>query len=385
MALDDKKLEDQIRTEFVETLPAMVHVSGSPINPFTLNGRSTVSLNTIEQYRKNGFMLFRKWLRQKDYPLTCLPCYVDAFEFVSWFTQGEHSNENSTLSYSRATYRLYRASLWWWIHEEMPLSPNFHFACCELVEDSSGRHKNYKFDRKKTTALRLKKFPQDDFDLVVNWLENAKRLSIAKCLVNCLKASLLTGLRPHEWKYSAIFDRKDSKDIYRTILAVPNSKHSNGRATGDARLLDITDFHPDDIQIIRNYVDLCSYWGEDWENKDRQMIKAMSQVNKTLWPRRKKVYMLYSCRHQAIANFKTKYDTATIATIVGHGSSNTAGEHYGRKRVGYSALRSIPKPVKGELEKSIKREHARIIKERKKHAGEYRNIRKTEKVNDVHI
>lgn len=361
-----KSFEDSVREEFVAKLPKVKHFPGNPMNDFTGGKASTISEKTLEQYVRIGSMLFNRFLKDFGLPNTVTESEVNPIDFARWFIQGNGSRgRNDGQPLSKSTYRLYRAAVWWFIGDRMQDHTNFDEACQFMKKDSENTSRNYAFERKQTTALRLKKFPEKDFIAVIEWLEQARKVAISNAMIYFLKASLLTGLRPHEWEYAALYER-GSEGNRKIILAVPNSKHSNGRATGDARLIDISSFHEEDYEVIKQNIKICERWRGKWASKDKEMSRIFKKINKELWPRRKKQYMLYSCRHQAIANLKVVYDKATIAAIVGHGSTNTAGEHYGRRRSGSSSVRSLPKPVEGELNMSLVREHSRLVEKERK-------------------
>ncbi|WP_035271569.1 site-specific integrase, partial [Desulfonatronum thiodismutans] len=62
--------------------------------------------------------------------------------------------------------------------------------------------------------------------------------------------------------------------------------------------------------------------------------RLLQRVNRKLFPKRKRI-VLYSTRHQAIANQKAAHnDPAATAVFAGHGVVDTATEHYGKRRVG---------------------------------------------------
>ena len=364
---NNEKFEEKIRRDFVSSLPKVNHFKGDPMNDFTGTDKSTISESTIKQYEKKGQTLFFRFLKDSGQPDVTRPDEVSLVQFVHWFVKGNGGMGAEGRLLSKSTYRLYRASCWWFLRNRGTGASDFEEACALLKEDSYNTSRNYFFERSRTTARRMKKFPEEDFAKVIEWLETARRIHISNAMIFFLKASILTGLRPHEWQYSRLYETADSRGRQRIILAVPNSKHSNGRATGDARLIDVTDFDGEDIEVIKKNLFVCERWRDKWLAKERNMANVMKQINMELWPRRKKVYMLYSCRHQAIANFKRVYDRETIAAIVGHGSNNTAGEHYGRRKVGSSSVRSLPKPVEGELNMALRRQHDLFVEREVSH------------------
>jgi len=65
---------------------------------------------------------------------------------------------------------------------------------------------------------------------------------------------------------------------------------------------------------------------------------------------------LYSFRHQFIANAKQTFDDPVItAAVVGHYSTKTANEHYGKRRHGQTKVRVFP------TESSVSAVHSRHL------------------------
>ncbi len=83
-----------------------------------------------------------------------------------------------------------------------------------------------------------------------------------------------------------------------------------------------------------------------------------------LWPTRRNHYTLYSCRHQAVANFKAVLQPAEIAAILGHGITSTAETHYGKKRSSWPIER-IPAPPRSVPEElAVVRDRIRMFERR---------------------
>lgn len=77
----------------------------------------------------------------------------------------------------------------------------------------------------------------------------------------------------------------------------------------------------------------------------------MRQTVKKLLPRTQSDIMMYSARHQLIANLKyAGLSRAEIACIVGHGNDITATEHYGKKRCGTQSA-GLPIHNKADISK----------------------------------
>lgn len=74
-----------------------------------------------------------------------------------------------------------------------------------------------------------------------------------------------------------------------------------------------------------------------------KLSRKFGRIIKSLYPTKKQLITMYSCRHQCIANMKNGgYKAVEIAVIVGHGNDVTATEHYGKKKVGHNFRLPIP-------------------------------------------
>lgn len=145
-----------------------------------------------------------------------------------------------------------------------------------------------------------------------------------------LRAGVLTGLRPIEWKTS-VYDAESNS------LIVKNAKNTNGRANGDFRTLNLNHLSDDDITVVKQQVLLANrfestgYWN-DYYNGCSNLIRYTSRK---IWPYRKRRPTLYSARHQYCADLKASgMRTVEVASLMGHATDETAAETYGRKVVG---------------------------------------------------
>lgn len=166
-------------------------------------------------------------------------------------------------------------------------------------------------------------------------------------------ATILTGLRPCEWETAKLIrihrsNIKDLPDIALPILRVKNAKHTNGRSHGEYRHLSLAEFPPPYIDTIKRCIDnvrLRNYqnWKQEisYSEYQEKCSDAFSRIYRRAYPRRKTTIALYSARHQFIADCKfSGMSLFDIAALAGHGSNETATEHYGRKRSG--STRPLP-------------------------------------------
>ncbi len=167
----------------------------------------------------------------------------------------------------------------------------------------------------------------------------------AKPLLDFLEATLLTGLRPVEWCNARIAIHAPSQ---RQVLRVKNAKHTNGRANGEYRELFIDELSEADREVIEKTIAHCQVN----EDEAPQLLKALSNemaiCRDSALVRRydqSSSVTLYSFRHQFIADAKASLDDPVIiSAMVGHSSTKTAFEHYGKKRFGLGRIRVLPTP-----------------------------------------
>ncbi len=165
---------------------------------------------------------------------------------------------------------------------------------------------------------------------------------------------MYAGLRPSEW-FSARLAVHPGRE--KATLTVRNAKSTNGRGTGEHREIIIES--GDAIEAIQANLDAIADWmGEPGNSPGsppespahqaelaalartygREIAQAMRDAQVRLWGKSRGITP-YSFRHQFSANAKADgRSKREIADLMGHGSSETAGIHYGRKRHGYSNL-----------------------------------------------
>ncbi len=174
------------------------------------------------------------------------------------------------------------------------------------------------------------------------------------------KATLVTGLRPEEWR-DAVYLEENLPGINceTPALRVKNAKATNGRAHGEYRHLILTNMSESDINTILlqlQFTDVSlthGLLGSDgkltWTQYYESIRKCLYRAYKVLFPRAESLVSIYSCRHQCIADLKTVYSRAEVAAMVGHATDRTATDHYGKKN--YGRRGRLPKPHPPEVER----------------------------------
>jgi len=145
-----------------------------------------------------------------------------------------------------------------------------------------------------------------------------------------VRAGILTGLRPIEWRKSSLL--REGDDL---LLRVVNAKNSNNRANGDTRHLNLNHLNENEINIIRSHLKICEQFSdslEEWEGFYKGCSNLLRNKTRIAFPNRKRYPTLYSSRHQYSANSKASgCKPEELAALMGHASDLTAQMTYGKK------------------------------------------------------
>lgn len=191
----------------------------------------------------------------------------------------------------------------------------------------------------RTSSLKMKKISYEDWEKLDGYLKD-KNKKWHEQLRFWLRASIITGLRPVEWRSVVFFQHENEP-----ALKVQNAKSTNGRAHGETRTLVLKNVKPDDLNAIRNHLNnIRTFSGMDaYEYFYNGCAIALYKACRKCWPRRKRHITLYSTRHQFSANAKSSgFSRAEVAALMGHAVDITATIHYGRKQAGNETLSVNP-------------------------------------------
>ena len=303
---------------------------------------TTVSQGSLDQYLRKGQQLFDRFCRENGTD------QVTSLDWVIWLLSRKPTLQSSS-------WRVYRQSA---IHylEGFPGDRDAAIALLEndIIDISRPPSTAASGAPRRTSAAKERRLPVEDFEAIMASLQfNRSRLSAV--VVDWLRAGILTGLRPTEWRATDLEVQPDPKSPRgrRAWLYVLNAKATNGRGTGVIRTLDISAFTDKDLDCVRRMSDRGRKWLEagDYGAVQAHCSKVLYSTLARLWPKRPRAYTLYSCRHQAISNWKVILKPEEIAAIVGHGVTATAAEHYGKRRSAWAVdhIPAPPAPVAEEL------------------------------------
>jgi hypothetical protein len=299
-------------------------------------------VETHEQYLRRGRQLLDRYRRERG---GWVPTEdVDPMAFASWLTE-------LCPSLAKSSWRTYRqaASA---IIQTIP-----HDQCQAAVATlhNDGRRllneapATYRRGEDKESKKRAKRIRHKHFEEIRESLGQLSRSQAVGWLDDWMVAGVNTGVRPGEWALAHIETRRLPDGGRKIWLHVVNAKATQGRANGDYRTLDISDYRDETLEAIGRQVQRSHKWAIEGKSARRQadVAAVFYDACRVLCP--KENYSLYSLRHQFIANMKSVTGAAEVATLCGHISIETQVEHYGKKRSswggGLDEPFDVPKPL----------------------------------------
>lgn len=290
-------------------------------------------LKTEVEYRKRAVQLIKKAMKELS---IAKEEDLDMRQFVVWL-----ANKRPTLS--RPTWRQYKSAVIYFLEQ---LDSEDSLSALEYIreKDSTG----CVLKSEKTSSRKLKKISLQEWEKIEHYLKNNQGKWFNN-LHDWLKAGLLTGLRPIEWKNTKFF-------LYQgkiPALLVENAKHTNGRSNGAVRTLILEDLSIQELKTIKDHLSnvrtFTSIGDDGYEFFYSGCSFTLHKICRKIWPRRLKHITLYSTRHQFSANAKSSgFSKSEVAAMMGHAVDITATIHYGKKISGNEAI--MIKPVKEEVD-----------------------------------
>jgi hypothetical protein len=308
---------------------------------------TTMSEGTLDQYLNRGRLLLLRYKRENG-----IPNWQDDIhpvEFINWLMSLKPT-------FKASTWRVYRQAAYHTV-EGLPhhdTDQALAMLDTDFVEHTGEMKKGVKNDgTRRTSTLKEKKFPKDDFDRIVTYLKYFARSKLAPVLADWLKAGVWTGLRPIEWRATDLEERHADDGAVIRYLYVINGKATNGRGNGLVRTLDLSHAPSDVADAVRRMAQLGLEWFEDgrYDSMQSQCSQLLYGTAEKLFPGRARHYSLYSCRHQFVANAKAVMRAEEVSALVGHSITATAVQHYGRRRTSWppDTLDGMPSPVPEEV------------------------------------
>lgn len=256
---------------------------------------------------------------------------------------------------SRSTWRQYRAALLFTWAELQDGAPDLMSAqqltagidALKAVTQTGARRQG-----QSTSALKAKKVAESDLAALLAILDTPPRTwqrTWARPTAVWVRASALTGLRPNEWFMAGLDSPSDGGP---QTLVVYNGKFGNLRANGKTRrlILDPAVLDPEAIAVILEQLQFIDGVRAEHANAtvQRMVAKTLRDANRLCFGARydKRPHItLYSFRHQFTADAKASgFSRKEVAALLGHGSDETAGFHYAKRRQGTRRIGVRPDP-----------------------------------------
>lgn len=236
----------------------------------------------------------------------------------------------STYRMTRLGYELVLKQL----QQQQKLSPEDTALAMSKLSQAKGLTKRER--TKKTSARRKKNLTEQQFQDIRSYV-NTKHNKWGKALLVWLLAGVATGLRPNEWQTAKLSERDG-----RILLTCENFKANEVRSYAKERTIDITDIPPPYLTAVKEHIKTVGIMLEKnlYDIYSKGCADLLRLCNKKLWPKRKANITLYTGRHQFSANAKAEdeCDEVTRAAMMGHKTTVTSRESYGRTRHGSKGL-----------------------------------------------
>ncbi|WP_454727674.1 MULTISPECIES: hypothetical protein [Cupriavidus] len=223
--------------------------------------------------------------------------------------------------------------------------PGHHEALEELRRHGSGGLARQSAN---TAGRKRKHVPEHEWSEIRHVIERRVKDGYrhAQALLDVLGGTLLVGLRPIEWAFSEIATHAASG---RAVLRVANAKHSNGRANGPTREIFIDELTEADRALIGRALAACAAESREDAERNKLALKHELETCRMMavagTRRALSSVTMYSFRHQFIADAKLTFESPLlVSATVGHASTKTAFEHYGKRRHGRDRVRVYPTP-----------------------------------------
>jgi hypothetical protein len=309
---------------------------------------TTLSAATSASYLSKGRLLINRYKREIGLPIDYDD--FDAREFVTWLLSLKPG-------VAASTWRVYRQAAYYTIQgkPDDDIDAALEMLDNDIIEGDEPRTApKDEPPLRRTSAQKEKRLPKEDLDKYLAYLQYKSRSHLAPILADWLVAGCWTGLRPNEWKATSLESFEDPETGERHVwLLVMNSKTTNNRGNGLVRTIDLSDVPVQILARIKRMSDQGLAWHEDgrFATMQSQISQVLYKMGEDIFPRRKRHYCLYSCRHQFIANMKSVMKPEEVSALSGHGVTKTAKQNYGKKAAAWAPedIGSHAKPIQEEV------------------------------------
>jgi len=309
------------------------------------------SKQTEDAYLKRGMQIFNRYAKERSEEQMVV---LDASLFVDWL----EALLKGLLPPSR---RLYLASVKTYLKSDNPFNGRSSIGLQEAISrlentkacNYGGPESGRTLKRRLRTARqKAKRIDTEDLRQIMG-VASVSTNQWAKWVCIWLRANMLVGLRPSEWR-----EAKPVMVNGRPLLLVRNRKLSEERGNGPTRTIDLSLMETEDLGIIKLQLGIAgthSKTDHDWASYYHGCRNILHKITRQLWPKRRTFPTLYSGRHQFVADAKSAgLSKEEVAALLGHAVICTAGIHYGRKRWGSG--RVSVQPSQADVSRVIERE-----------------------------
>lgn len=288
------------------------------------SGAITRSTSTKQRYLRRVETLLNaaaRELRRSEENLDQAVASISPIQLVEWLIRRKPG-------WTSSTWRQYKASTMYYLEQHLDKDPAYGQALNALMEITSFGCLPRRAGG--TSARKAKQIREDHHKRLVLRLRNMRGAWGPRAAL-MFEASVCAGLRPSEWEQAQLVPGRG--------LRVKNAKATNGRSNGEYRVIPLA---PEEEAVVgRNIKEIASWMQTDGRRfhvyhamTSLAIYRVVSREFRKMKEQRRR-YTLYTARHQFCANMKNLHDPEGVADLMGHGSIETAGHHYGRRSHGW--------------------------------------------------
>ena len=314
------------------------------------SGDNAPSPETLVQYQHHTTSLiaqYQKYSGLRDAE------NINWIEFAEWFITRQ-------VDLPPSTWQTYRSALTSYLERIPSDDAAAASSLLHSIEELAAKKENH-------ASSRVKFILPVDFNRII-WHCDRYPTQTNSRLANYLRANVRIGLRPVEYLSSEIRIIPDDNAPHgrQAWLFVCNAKYGHGRANGPVRLLDLSAMNDEAIDVIYDCIDEAKMQSQiiGYDRWLSSLNNALNRIAKSPKSAVTTRYTAYSARHQAVANWKSLYDSISVAALAGHVMPSTATQHYGRAKYAWPEERlknMIVRPCLGD----VKRIQARVLSARR--------------------
>lgn len=233
---------------------------------------------------------------------------------------------------------------------------------------------------RRTSGRRAKSVTPKAMERVLSALRSSGS-QYAPLLMTWLVLGVEVGLRPHEWAqatmvYATPLEMGDqdaietdpaAAEVLQPYLRIENGKATNGRSHGKFRHMNLSQVKPATLGLVSEFAEeMRRKAGEGLYPKIYMgCTKLLQRINVRIHSRDSARWVqLYSPRHKFSSEAKRLLDVGGVAALMGHGTTKTATEHYGRRQQGTGSLGARPVASEVIRVRQVRHQAARRLADR---------------------